>query len=436
MKRYAKLILLFAIVILLVAALWIVTKQPAKSDESGENTEEPSIVVRQSDEELSSMTLSNGEGTFTFAKVSGEWQSVFRNGEKTHGNTVVSLESMLKTTLAAELIEENAASLNKYGLDSPAAVLTGNGENGGVYFIKIGNSIVGQKYYFTVDDKNVYTVSADEGGLFLVGMGAFVDLSLVDTNIENISKLVISNGEEIAIEKRAATAADKSKADSLFSYGVISPVTANASPTEVQKLFNSVSSVGAKSFIPDPDAEAAAIDSGKFFEVVTDKGSLKYYIGAETAGGYYVQKHGESGVYVVDKSQLSFMDTSVFTVVDKHINIRYVSDVTSVDITSPEGGYTIVLGDNPTVNGRAIESDAAANFYQAVISLCYDGEMKEGEESDGAEVTITLHTADGDETTEFINAGVIKYEVKKSGVSGLTIQRKYVDKLLKLAKEL
>ena len=62
--------------------------------------------------------------------------------------------------------------------------------------------------------------------------------------------------------------------------------------------------------------------------------------------------------------------------------------------------------------------------------------MKEGEESSSAEVTITLHTADGAETTEFFNAGVIKYEVKKPGVSGLTIQRKYVDKLLKLAKEL
>ena len=66
----------------------------------------------------------------------------------------------------------------------------------------------------------------------------------------------------------------------------------------------------------------------------------------------------------------------------------------------------------------------------------YDGEMKEGEESSEAEVTVTLHTVTGDETTEFHNAGVIKYEVIKPGVSGLTIQRKYVDKLLKLAKEL
>lgn len=435
MKRYYKLILLFLAVILLFAALWVIAKQPAKNEED-EKTEEPEIVVRTLSEELTAMTLTNSEGTFSFAKDSGEWKSLFRNGEKTYGNTVVSLESMVKTTLATELIEENAASLYKYGLDNPTAVLTATGESGAKYFIKIGNSIVGQKYYFTADDKNVYTVSATEGGLFFVGMGAFVDLSLVETEIENISKVVISNGEVIAVEKRASVAADTKKADSLFSYGVTSPVTANASPTEVQTLFNKVASVGAKSFIPYPDAETVMINPERYFEVVTDKGSFKYYIGSEAPGGYYVQKHGESGVYVVDKSQLEFMDTTVFTVVDKHINIHYVSDVSSIDISSPEGGYNIVLGDNPSVNGKAIDSDAAKNFYQAVISLCYDGEMKEGEESSEAEVTVTLHTVTGDETTEFHNAGVIKYEVIKPGVSGLTIQRKYVDKLLKLAKEL
>lgn len=435
MKRYVKLILLAAAVVLLIAALWIVKKQPAISEEKEEN-KEPEIIVRQLDEELSEMTLSNSEGSFSFVKNSGEWQSVFRNGEKTYGNTVVSLASMLKTTLATELIEENASSLHKYGLDSPAAILTGKGENGGVYFIKIGNSIVGKKYYFTVDDINVYAVSADEGGLFLAGMGAFLDLSLVEADIESIAKLVISNGDVITIAKRETAAADKKNADSLFGYGVISPVVANASPTEVQTLFNSVSSIGAKSFIPDPDAVTVGINPEKYFEVVTEKGSLKYYIGAETAGGYYVQKHGGSGVYVVDKAKLVFMDISVFTVVDKHINIRYISDVASVDIASPEGGYTVVLGDNPSVNGRAIDSDAATSFYQAVISLCYDGEMKEGEESGAAEVAITLHTQSGDERTEFCSAGVINYEVKKPGVSGLTIQRKYVDKLLKLAKEL
>lgn len=436
MKRYVKLILLLLAVVLLVAALIIVNRQPAITDGEEEKNDEPAIIVRTLNEELSEMTLLNSEGSFSFAKESGEWKSLFRSGETTYGNTVVSLESMMKTTLATELIEENAASLYKYGLDNPSAVLTATGESGGQYFIKIGNSIVGKKYYFTVDDQNVYTVSADEGGLFLVGMGAFVDLSLVETSIENITKLTISNGEVIVIEKRETAAADTQKEDSLFSYGLISPVTANASPTEVQTLFNSVSSVGAKSFIPYPDARTVMINPEKYFEVVTQSASFKYYIGSETTEGFYVQKHGQSGVYVVDKSQLEFMDTNVFTVVDKHINIRYVSDVVSVDIASPEGGYNIVLGDNPSVNGKAIEADAATSFYQAVISLCYDGEMKEGETSGETEVSITLHTTSGDETTEFRNAGVINYEVIKPGVSGLTVQRKYVDKLLKYAKEL
>ena len=81
MKRYYKLILLFLAVILLFAALWVIAKQPAKNEED-EKTEEPEIVVRTLSEELTAMTLTNSEGTFSFAKDSGEWKSLFRNGEK------------------------------------------------------------------------------------------------------------------------------------------------------------------------------------------------------------------------------------------------------------------------------------------------------------------------------------------------------------------
>lgn len=437
MKRNAKIIILSVAVLLLIFAFYIVNKQPSVTQrENGKEEIIPDITVRRLDEDIVSMTLINSEGEFSFAKGHDAWTCGFRNGENAYGNTVASLESMLKTTLAVELIEENASSLSKYGLEKPEAVLKGVTESGKEYFVKVGNSIVGSKYYFTVDDKNVYTVSADEGGLYFAGMSAFVNLSITSLSIDDITKLVISNGELIAIEKKETKEGSSSDSDALFSYAVTSPVTANAAPSDVQSLFESVTSIGAKGFVPDADEEDIGINYENYFEIFTAAGSIKCSVGDKTASGYYVKKAGESGAYIVDSSLLEFMKITPFDIVDKHISIHYISEVSSVEISGADVNYKIILGDNPSVNGREIDSESATDFYRNVISLCYDGSLSENAVTGERELVVTLQTAGGAETIEFIDAGAINYEVRKNGVFGLTIQRKYVDKLLKLAKEL
>lgn len=438
MKKYVKIAVLSVLAVALAAALYMVSKQPEKQNEEDENKVLPTLSVRVLDEELSGMTLENAEGTFSFSKAEdGGWLCNFRDNAKAYGNTVIALESMLKQTLAVELIEENTQSLSKYGLDEPTAMLTGTGTSGNEYFIKIGNSIVGSKYYFTVDNSCVYTISADEGGLYMAGMGAFVKLSLTDYKIESITSVSVSNENVLEIVKKDTQALKENTADALFSYAVISPVTANASPTATQSLFESMASVGAKNFIASPDGEETAIDSEKYFSVTTEEGTVTYYIGAKTQNGYYVQKHGESGAYIVDESQLKFMDTKLLNIVDKHIALHYIDEVSSVEIASPEGNYTVVFGDASTVNSKPADSERTADFYEALISLCYDAVLKEGSEaSQTPEVTITFNTSSGRETAEFYSVDVMNYEVRKNGVFGLTIQKKYIDKILNIAKEL
>lgn len=433
MKRYLKIAALSAVAAALIAGIYFVSKSPDIADEEqGENIEE--ILVRNLNNPVISMKLSNGTGTYEFVKNNGEWQSVFRQNEKTHGNTVVSLESILCATFANELIEENVSSLSKYGLDEPSAKLSGVTDAGEEVYILIGSNVVGTKYYFTMDNKNVYTMGADEAGLLLVGMSAFVDLSLTSLSIENITKAVICAGEPITIEKKQVTESSQS-ADDLFSYAVTTPVRANASPTDVQSLFEKMSSVGASDFIYDMDSSEAHIDENRYFEVVTDSVSLKYFLGAEDKDFVYVKKEGAGGIYKVSKDMLSFIGLSVFDLVDKHISLHYISEVSSVLIKSNEGEYKIIFKDNPSVNGKNISEDKATSFYQSLISLSYDGSIDSSASGEN-EVTITFYLEDGSETIEFLDAGVMDYEVRKAGLSGLKIQKKYVRKILSLAKEL
>lgn len=436
MKRFIKIGVFLLIAVALAVAIYFVLRQPSLPTEEEGVTNEPQLAVRTIGEEITNMTLTNAEGSFDFANVNGEWLSLFRENEPVYGNTVTALYSMLKNTLAVELIEENTASLSKYGLDEPKATLFGTGESGSIYYIKIGNSIVGSKYYFTVDDKNVYTISADEGGLYFVGMGAFVRLSLTSLEIENIQAVAISNGSLIGIAKKNISEADKT-ADALFTYAVTSPVSANASPTATQSLFEKMASVSAKSFLPYPDADEAAIDPEKYFSVATAEKTDTFYIGAKTEKGYFVQKQGESGVYIVDSNVLSFMDTKLFDVVDKHIALYYLNEVSSVDITSPEGNFTVVFGDSPSVNGKAADAEAVTDFYERLIALCYDATLDDGDEASSVpEITISFNTSSGVDRTEFYSVGVMSYEVRKNNLFGLTVQKKYLEKILKLAKEL
>lgn len=433
MKKYLKITVLLAVAAAFVVCLYFVSKSPDLTVEEQETVTEE-ILVRTLDSPVISMKLSNGTGTYEFIKNDGEWQSVFKQNEKTHGNTVVSLESILCATFAEELIEENVSSLSKYGLDDPSAELSGVTDAGEEVCILIGNSVVGTKYYFTMDNKNVYTMGADEAGLLLVGMSAFVDLSLTSLSVDSIAKTVICADEPIIIEKKQITESSQT-ADDLFSYAVTTPVRANASPSDTQKLFESISSVGASDFIYDMDPSIAKIDDNRYFEIETDGGKMKYFLGAEDGGSVYVKKEGAGGIYKVSKDKLSFMDLSVFDLVDKHICLHYISEVSSVLIKSNEGEYKIIFGDNPSVNGKSISEDDATGFYQRLISLSYDGSI-DGSLSGENEVTITFYLENGSETIEFLDAGVMDYEVRKAGISGLKIQKKYVQKILSLAKEL
>lgn len=433
MKKYSKIAVLSVIVAALTLCIYFVNKSPVTVDEE-KNTEQEEIIVRTVADQVVSMKLSNGTGEYEFIKNNGEWQSVFRQNEKTYGNTVVSLESILKVTLAKELIEENVSSLSKYGLDSPSAKLTCVTDKGDKYYILMGSSIVGTKYYFTTDSKNVYTMTADEAGLLLVGMSAFVDLSLTSLSIDSITKAVICSGEPITVEKKQLDKNSQST-DDLFSYAVTTPVKANASPTNIQSLFESMSSVGASDFIYDMDSSLAQIDENRYFEIVTDSEKLKYFLGAEDGKSVYVKKEGAGGIYKVSKDKLSFMDSAVFDLVDKHICLHYISEVSFVVINSEEGEYKITFGEKPSVNGKSIDEEKATGFYQSLISLSYDGSL-ENTSSGDALVTVTFYLEDRTEKIEFLDAGVMDYEVRKDGMFGLKIQKKYVQKILSLAKEL
>ena len=455
MKKYKVVILAIMVMALSLCTYWLVKDTPKEVSE--EYFSEETFVVKKVMGDISSITLKNSEGVFAFEKSNGIWMNVFTEKVETTGNTINALESIAKETLAIDKIEENATAMNKYGLDTPAATLeykTSSGESG---FLKIGNSIIGTKYYFTVDNFNVYTMDVSEAGLFMVGMGAFADLSLTDVKIENIKKItIVKDSEEIIVEKKNQSELTEEKASALFTYALRSPVKENASPEDVQALFELVANVGASGYNPYADDEECGFtESVRYFSYEAGNVKQKFILGNSAGKGYtYLKKEGVSGAYKVSDDVIRFMDYTAFDLVDKHITLFYFEEVSGITIDASGEKFEMEIGDNVTVNGKEIAVEDAQEFFRNIISLSYDGSIDSGNAANGAddavdedseevmpiegncEVSIEFELKDGRDKTEYIAYDAMYYAVKRNGAKEFIIQRKFVEKIISLIKEL
>ena len=428
MRKSIRNILLILLVAILGVSTFLLLKESDEIKVEEEKTE--LILVKEVTDEVMEMSLKNPNGEFTFIKQSGVWKNVFKNNEATYGNTIVALESIVKATSAVELIEKDVKVLSKYGLDNPTAVLNYKTATG-MGYIKIGNDVVGTKYYFTVDGKDVYTMDYIESALFLSGMGAFTKLALISTQISNVERVEIKNSNLIVIEKKTEAELSDGSADSLFTYTLREPVVASASATAMEPFLRKVSEITAKNYDPNMSDALAGISSSSPYVRVKTKGSdVKLYLGAGDSEYIYAKREGESGIYQISADLLSFMEVSAFELVDKHIKLYYYEEISRIVIDKGEKRFDLVLGTNPSLNGNAISEDEARDHYKNIISLSYDGE---GEMvSDSAEVIITFFEASGVRIVRLTPYDALSYSVVIDGDSAFTIKRKYIDKLLDL----
>lgn len=386
------------VILAILFASWLFLKGSDKPKE--EPVSQPTVVFSCNKDEISEVSITNKSLTINLLKTGGVWK--LKSDEKAVllDEAMASLDDKLSLVLAQDVITENADDLNLYGLTNPSAVVrfVVNGEEKYIY---LGNSILDDtKYYFTMDKKAVYTMSMADVGLYYSDIQAFRDMTAFKINAEKMVKgtIVWEDGRFFKLEKKPTE-------EKLFAFSLLEPVQANVDADKAIAFF--------KRFTP---LMATKIGEGELKPVAT----VTLESEDKTVSTIIV---GDGAVKLPDSNVIYYMDTSFvnvnsFDVIDKHIVIQYINDVDEVVFEKGDIKKTIKINED------------TKDLYQSLVLLSYDniavkpyGDLK---------IKITLKLKNGQTSfCEYYDYDSMSYAIKTNGVNGLTIKKKFVDKVIK-----
>lgn len=260
--------LLFAVLILIVLLVlyFVIDLQQKKSDQEAETeeTEESSLPVSVTEDEISKVTVKNGDVTMTYVKNDDTW-TYEEDPDFPLDESAVNTKMNCLTTLTVDRVLESPEDLSEYGLDKPQQEVTVLKTDGTTFTLYIGNqNSSNNDFYVKVDDgADVYTMPSSSVNAF--NMQPY-DVAKADS----FPTLESTNIRDIKVEKEDSTVEFSS--DESGTSWTVKDQDGNeetAGATAASDLTNAVSSLTYKKFIDYKGDDLAQYGLDKPTETVT-----------------------------------------------------------------------------------------------------------------------------------------------------------------------
>ena len=260
--------LLFAVLILIVLLIlyFVIDLQQKKSDQEAETeeTEESSLPVSVTEDEISKVTVKNGDVTMTYVKNDDTW-TYEEDPDFPLDESAVKTKMNRLTTLTVDRVLESPEDLSEYGLDKPQQEVTVLKTDGTTFTLYIGNqNSSNNDFYVKVDDgADVYTMPSSSVNAF--NMQPY-DVAKADS----FPTLESTNIRDIKVEKEDGTVEFSS--DESGTSWTVKDQDGNeetAGATAASDLTNAVSSLTYKKFIDYKGDDLAQYGLDKPTETVT-----------------------------------------------------------------------------------------------------------------------------------------------------------------------
>ena len=260
--------LLFAVLILIVLLVlyFVIDLQQKKSDQEAETeeTEESSLPASVTEDEISKVTVKNGDVTMTYVKNDDTW-TYEEDPDFPLDESAVNTKMNCLTTLTVDRVLESPEDFSEYGLDKPQQEVTVLKTDGTTFTLYIGNqNSSNNDFYVKVDDgADVYTMPSSSVNAF--NMQPY-DVAKADS----FPTLESTNIRDIKVEKEDGTVEFSS--DESGTSWTVKDQDGNeetAGATAASDLTNAVSSLTYKKFIDYKGDDLAQYGLDKPTETVT-----------------------------------------------------------------------------------------------------------------------------------------------------------------------
>lgn len=392
MKNFRSAIILFGILVVFVAAFFLIDNIWADDDKTIYKLEAQSIVE---------IDIESGTDKCTFIKNVDKWEMVYPKKYDINEELVQMMAKKLENLDALRVLKKNAWDLGQYGLDRPSMIISFRLSDGGSARLLVGQNTASTYQYYVMDSdsKDVCTITANDLDVFKAGKAnAFRDRSFLYKGLARIKRFEIK-----AIDKEKIVLIEYEAGK----WQLIEPCDVEVKNDVVTDMLKTLAQLEVKEFIeddPEDLAQYGLMDPAYVILLEDEEGTTRNYFFGKKCNEekeIYMMTANGKGVYTTlteDFDPEGILIEDLIDVAPLSIGIGNVGRITVKD-----DGKTSVFQrdssteDNFTLNGHSISTEDFMALYVNIMALSaegYDFEKK----SDHIEMSITFVSIDGSES--------------------------------------
>ncbi len=471
MKSKIKLILVFGIIVVLLAAAIVVLKITDKTAEEDADTNTAStaevtsqLLYDKSPYDISTIDITNEAGSYVIERIDAnsiQFWTILEMYQAPIDYTIIdSTLSAAATLTSQQVVTDNADDLSIYGLTEPRAKVktTFTDTQSTVKELYIGNDTPksGKVYVCFAGENTVYTVNTADVSCFLndkfyyvtkTVYTAFVSSDENDTNdYSRINKMTIKRADidyDIVIEYDKRQDNPDIVSGNSSSYIMTSPVTLDLNTEKSSNLMSLMFGLTASSIEVIAPSDIQKEQYGlmtPYAEISMDiaGGDFNLTVGNETPdkSGRYCMAQDINVIYVFSYDMLPWVTVMPLDVTTTLITSNYIFDLTSIEINgmgltnevftmtgSSNDDFVIKLGD------KDVDKDKFKTFYQFILKAPAE-ELYFETPSAPATLTVKITNPDHTDVLSFYQLENRRTAVALNGKVSFSLKTAYVERLV------
>lgn len=444
-KKKNIIILSVLLIVLILATAALFMWDNSATDEIDFSSEDTIYIYTANADDFRKISVTLAEESFEFIKSQDDkWQIAGLEGANVKNYSISAMANRLAKLVAKSIVEENATSLEKYGLNNPNSKVSVVSDGIVKTFYAGDMTPLGDGYYFKdAEGSTVYTIYPDTYQSLFASKQSYRDIDFIKVDTSSVSKISIKkSGSEICINQLDTPV--EMNGYSIADWEMTKPSHNILDDSRVSSLVtDKVSQMNVISIVSDKkDYAAYGLNNPYATVTLTDTNgtSQTIKISPSDDGNYYAIADGDSTIYLVGGEAMSFVDVKAFDIVSKFAHICSIDDVSEIVVTSKNEKYTMSISGSEEkaykLNGKDIEKDIfSEQIYQKIIGLicidfCSDASYA------ASDVTVEYTMNDSKKVKlEFVNYSDRNYAVFKNGTCTMQILKKEVNEMLDVLKK-